>query len=176
MKKVLTAIFALPSKVDCIPAMAGLGAAGHDAAVGAGEANTDRRMPGQQRPSFRFLVSQDEEHVRIELSMGGAGVDLGERAHHQTLLLLARERRADSGQGVIPSEAGWRDVVLLGAMLGIDSQHINTHLFRALRQISPFTSQSAIAFDLVERRRGQVRFGDAAFEVVNWNALPATRK
>lgn len=176
MKKVLTAILALPSNVDRTPAMAGVGDVGHDAADDTEEANVDRRLPGQQRPSFRFLVSQDEEHVRLELSLKGVAVNLGERAHHQTLLLLARERRADDCQGVIPSEAGWRDVVLLGAMLGIDSQHINTHLFRALRQISPLSSQFAIAFDLVERRRGQVRFGDAACEVVNWKGLPATRR
>lgn len=137
----------------------------------AGEADAHRRKPGQARATFRFLVSQDEEHVRLELSVDGSVVDLGERAHHQTLLLLARERRGDERQGVIASEAGWRDVVLLGAMLGIDTQHINTHLFRAQRQLSAASRQLATGLDLVERRRGQVRFGGAAFEVVAWRGI-----
>ena len=131
--------------------------------------------PVERRAQFRFLVSQNEEHVRLELSVDGSTVDLGERTHHQTLLLLARERRGDERRGVISSEAGWRDVVLLGAMLGIDIQHINTHLFRALRQLSPALRQLEIGLALVERRRGQVRFGDAAFEVVDWRSPPAAR-
>src|SRR5450830_74604 len=172
MDKNTIAIAALPSQVDRSNAMAHGGMGGLVENGDAEEADSHRCKPGQGRATFRFLVSQDEEHVRLELSVDGSAVDLGERAHHQTLLLLARERRGDESQGVISSEAGWRDVVSLGAMLGIDTQHINTHLFRALRQLSPALGQLAVALDLVERRRGQVRFGGAAFEVVDWRGIP----
>ena len=151
--------------------MACAGTTGFDETGDIEDAGSTCRMPDRQRPGFRFLVSQDEEHVRLELHVDGATVDLGERAHHQTLLLLARERRGDERRSVNSSEAGWRDVVSLGAMLGIDTQHINTHLFRALRQLSPALSRLAIELHLVERRRGQVRFGDAAFDVVDWRGL-----
>jgi hypothetical protein len=165
---------ALPLKVDHAAPAARAGALGFDAGAAAAEAASARLRSGP-RPAFRFLVSQDEEHVRLELRVDGRAVDLGERAHHQTLLLLARERRDDEAQGVISSEAGWRDVALLGAMLGIDAQHINTHLFRALRQLSPVLRESAIVLDLVERRRGQIRFGDTGFAVVDWRGVALVR-
>lgn len=175
MDKEPIAMAALPSKVGLATAIARTATVGLEETSDAMEANATRGTPGQRRPTFRFLVSQDEEHVRLELRVEGSAIDLGERAHHQTLLLLARERRGDECQNVIPSEAGWRDVVSLGEMLGIDTQHINTHLFRALRQLSPALRQFAIGLDLFERRRGQVRFGDAAFEVVDWKGLAASR-
>jgi hypothetical protein len=115
-----------------------------------------------------FLVSQDEEHVRLELRVDASAVDLGERAHHQTLLLLARERRTDETKHIVSSEAGWRDVVSLVAMLGLDPQHINTHLSRAQRQLAPLLEACALKLSVVERRRGQVRFGAAAIDIVGW--------
>ena len=126
----------------------------------------------QRQTTFCFLASQNQEHVRLVLNVDGLTVDMGERAHHQTLLFLGRERREDERQNIIPSEAGWRDVELLGTMLGIDTPHINTHIFRALRQLSPVMIQLAIKLDLVERRRGQLRFGEAVFDVRDWRGLP----
>lgn len=132
-----------------------------------------RDQSGRRQGALRYLVSQDEEHVRLELRVDASVVDLGERAHHQTLLLLARERRADEARCIVSSEAGWRDVVSLAAMLGMDSQHINTHLFRAQRQLEPVLEACALELALFERRRGQVRFGTAAVDIVGWRALPA---
>ena len=175
MDKELSAMAALPSKAGRTTAIARTSTVEPEEAGDAKEANATLGKPSHRHPKFHFLVSQDEEHVRLELIVDGSVVDLGERAHHQTLLLLARERRGDECQSIISSEAGWRDMVSLGAMLGIDTQHINTHLFRALRQLSPALRQLVIELDLVERRRGQVRFGDTAFEVVDWKGLAAVR-
>lgn len=120
----------------------------------------------EQRPTFRFLVSQDEEHVRLEIGLHGSHVDLGERVHHQSLLLLARERRSDELRGFTASECGWRDVAMLESMLGIDAQHFNTHLLRARRQVARALRGDAIQLEFVERRRGQARFGSGPYEVV----------
>jgi len=115
--------------------------------------------------TLRFGVSQDEEHVRLEILDGERRLELGERAHHESLLLLARRRRADLEAGYTPAECGWLDVVSLERMLGIDAFALNTHLFRARRQMAVALSAWGLSLDPVERRRGQVRFGDAPFEI-----------
>lgn len=123
------------------------------------------REPAGRPPVFRFEVSQDEEHVRLEIALGGRRFDLGERAHHETLLLLARERRADESRGHDDAECGWRDLDVLERMLGIDIQHINMHLFRARRQLESMLPPGARELPLAERRRGQVRAAFASFEL-----------
>jgi hypothetical protein len=115
--------------------------------------------------TLRFGVSQDEEHVRLEILDGERRLALGERAHHESLLLLARRRRADQEAGYVAAECGWLDVASLERMLGIDTFTLNTHLFRARRQIAEVLSSWGVSLDPVERRRGQVRFGDVPFEI-----------
>jgi len=124
----------------------------------------DAEAPGAV---LRFRVSQDEEHVWLELAGSGARLDLGERVHHESLLLLARERRADERRGVAAAECGWRDVATLERMLGIDEVHLNIHVFRARRQVQPALRAQGVTAELVERRHGQMRFGSLAFEVVS---------
>ncbi len=116
---------------------------------------------------LRFHVSQDEEHVRLELRVGDSRFDFGERVHHQSLLLLARERHADARRGFAAAECGWRDVVDLERMAGIDAMHFNVHIFRARRQVEPALRVGDGTPVLVERRCGQVRFGSLDFEVAS---------
>ena len=123
------------------------------------------RLRGGAEPRLRFQVSQDEEHVRLALWSGGQAVtDFGERSHHQTLLLLARERRVDERRGIATPECGWRNVERLVGMLGLDAQHLNIHVFRARRQVEPALQLHGVALELVERRCGQMRFGPTAFD------------
>lgn len=123
------------------------------------------RLRGAVPPLLRFRVSQDEEHVRLELRRGDTCIDLGERCHHQSLLLLARERRTDERRGVTPVECGWLDVESMVRMLRLDTQHLNIHVFRARRQVEPALRQLGLAIELVERRSGQMRFGPVTFEI-----------
>lgn len=116
--------------------------------------------------TLRFGVSQDEEHVRLEILDGDRRLELGERTHHASLLLLARQRRADLEAGHSPAECGWLDVVSLERMLGIDALSLNIHWFRARRQIAAALATWGISLDPVERRRGQVRFGDVPVEIL----------
>jgi hypothetical protein len=125
------------------------------------------RLREAAMPLLCFKVSQDEEHVVLQLLHGGTCLNLGERSHHQTLLLLARERRADECSGRPTAECGWRHMADLVTMLGLDAQHLNIHVFRARRQIELALQGFAVTAELVQRRAGQIRFGALAFEVTS---------
>lgn len=138
------------------------------------DADTDVHLQGRRwrlretepaMPVLRFRASQDEEHVWLELVGSGTRHDFGERSHHQSVLLLARERRADERRGFAPAECGWRDIATLERMLGIDEIHLNIHIHRARRQVQPALCAQGVAAALVERRWGRVRFGYPAFEI-----------
>lgn len=116
-----------------------------------------------------FAVSRDEEHVRAVLHTRGAQVDLGERAHHYCLVTLARVRYADMQAGYDSASQGWVEVESLARMLGIEAAHVNVQIHRARAQ---FVSLPAVgSFDLIERRRGSVRFGAIAFRVFRGDQL-----
>lgn len=118
---------------------------------------------------LRFRVSLDEEHVEAVLALpGGATVDLGSRAHHYTLLTLARHRLADRDRGdQLPESAhGWRYQEEVLRELGIDANVLHLHLHRARRQLGEAGLPDA--GDIVERRpgAGQLRLGCGHVRVV----------
>lgn len=115
------------------------------------------------RTGLRFEVSRDEEHVSVSLLAAGGPVDLGDRAHHYTLLTLARARLADAQ---LPESArGWvhRDDLLRD--LAVDATLLDLHVFRARRQLASVGVEDAAM--IVERRTqaGQLRIGVARLEV-----------
>ncbi|MCB9766419.1 MAG: FHA domain-containing protein [Alphaproteobacteria bacterium] len=112
---------------------------------------------------LRFEVSRDEEHVRLTAFHGDRPIELGDRAHHYTLLTLARLRLED--QGLPDAEQGWVDQPRLLRMLAIDPSKLNLDVFRARRQLADAGIGGAAA--LVERRTypRQLRFGVVAVEV-----------
>ncbi len=116
-----------------------------------------------------FAVSQDEEHVRACLHMRGGTVDLGERAHHYCLVTLARLRYADAKRGYDTASQGWVDVEALARMLGIDVPHVNVQIHRARAQFAALPGLADV--ELVERRRGSVRFGAVSFRVFRGDTL-----
>ncbi|CAM3666247.1 FHA domain protein [Paracidovorax anthurii] len=112
---------------------------------------------------FDFHLSQNEEHVNLDIHLEGRDLPLGERIHHYTLATLARHRLQDARRGLPPPSQGWLGIEDLARMLGVDVPHLNIQLFRARRQIQ---NALGIARDtVVERRRGEVRFGDHAFRI-----------
>lgn len=113
---------------------------------------------------LEFLVSRDEEHVRMLLHVRGGVVDLGERAHHYSLVTLARARSADMQAGYDAATQGWIELDRLARMLGIDTSHVNVQIHRARSQFAALPGLGAS--QLVERRRGSVRFGDFPFRVM----------
>lgn len=116
-----------------------------------------------------FTVSRDEEHVTATLHTRGGAVDLGARAHHYCLVTLARARFADAQAGYDTASRGWIELDVLARMLGLDESHINVQIHRARTQFLPLLSPGSA--ELVERRRGGVRFGALAFRVVRGDRL-----
>ncbi|KWN73686.1 DNA-binding protein [Burkholderia ubonensis] len=118
---------------------------------------------------LEFFVSQDEEHVRMLLHVRGGVVDLGERVHHYSLVTLARARAVDMQAGYDAAAQGWIELDRLARMLGIDASHVNVQIHRARTQFAALPALDAN--QLVERRRGSVRFGDFPFRIVRGEHL-----
>ncbi|NHZ93146.1 FHA domain-containing protein [Massilia sp. CCM 8733] len=114
---------------------------------------------------FTFIVSQNEEHVQLRVALGPSLVDLGERSHHYGLLILARQRVFDAQRGFDRYSQGWLGAGQLADMLRIDPKHLNMQLHRARHQISEAVSGNPTLVNFIERRRGELRFGNFAFEI-----------
>ncbi len=117
-------------------------------------------------PLFNFHASQDEEHISPDVTVGTRKVELGERTHHYCLLTLARERLADRKRGLDSSSEGWVPLTRLSQMLGLEVAHINIQIFRARNQLMQALPEALAWPELVERRRGEVRFGALDFRIV----------
>lgn len=113
-----------------------------------------------------FRVSDDEEHASLSVLGWTSPVDLGERIHHYCLLTLARRRVADASGGVALAEQGWIRNAELSRLLQIDPLHLNLQIFRARHQLmSALPAVSELA-NIVERRRGALRLGEFAFDIL----------
>lgn len=113
-----------------------------------------------------FKVSLDEEEVIVTGEHCHEALDLGSRAHHYLLLLLARQRIADAAADppLPESEHGWVYNDDLGRMLRISEQTVYLHVHRARRQLADAGIPDAAA--IIERRprAQQLRIGVAQLE------------
>lgn len=123
--------------------------------------------PSAQR--IELHVSRDEEHVAAILHTRGAALDLGMRAHHYCLVTLARKRHADALAGYDNASQGWVELGALAHMLGLDLSHVNVQIHRARMQFGAVLTPGSP--ELVERRRGGVRFGALPFSIVRADIL-----
>ncbi|MEO5933191.1 MAG: FHA domain-containing protein [Duganella sp.] len=114
---------------------------------------------------FNFAVSQNEEHVELSLLTSRGRVDLGERSHHYGLLTLARQRLLDARRGFDAYSQGWLGTEQLADMLRVDPKHLNMQLHRARQQISDALAPGPAPTNFIERRRGEVRFGNVLFQI-----------
>ncbi|WP_411882536.1 FHA domain-containing protein [Polaromonas sp. YR568] len=119
----------------------------------------------RSQPSLSFRVSQDEEHAWLALDDAGLHLDLGERSHHYALLILARLRLADAQRQLAPHAQGWVELERLAKMLGLDPGHLNIQIFRMRKQLALALPQGAHVPELIERRRGSLRFGNLRFRI-----------
>jgi hypothetical protein len=108
---------------------------------------------------LEFLVSRDEEHVRLIAIRGRLAFDLGARSHHYLLLTLARRQIADIAQGIDEMSAGWLHLDEFGHDPAMASARLNLDVFRIRQQLRPLGL--ADATDIVERRprARQIRIG-----------------
>jgi len=110
---------------------------------------------------LHFTVSQNEEHIRLKIYLGGIMYDFGERIHHYLLLLLARQRLVDRDRGIAAAEQGWLEKEVLCKMLGTDINHINIQHFRLRKQIADILPKHSQFIQFIETRVGQLRVGSA---------------
>lgn len=132
------------------------------------------RCPDPENALFDFSVSQNEEHISLHISNAGNSADLGERTHHYSLLTLARRRLDDAGRGIEAASQGWIDAAQLSRMLGIDQAHLNIQIFRARNQIASALPGEGKLTDVIERRRGELRFGAFPFRIVRGASIEAS--
>jgi hypothetical protein len=116
-------------------------------------------------PHLVFDVSDNEEHVRLQVRVGTELIELGERSHHFCLLTLARLRLLDAQSGASSSEHGWCNCDELAAMLRIEIAYLNIQIHRARQQLMSSAPAAAELCNLVERRRGELRLGELSFEI-----------
>lgn len=106
-----------------------------------------------------FSVSSDEEHVTLSFKKNGKVWNLGERAHHYFLLILARQRLHDIAAGIDDKNQGWIYLDDLLRMLGMEQSHLNIQIYRARKQVQKTLKELVFVPQLVERRAGSVRIG-----------------
>lgn len=121
--------------------------------------------------SFRFHVSLNEEHTWVKVFHDGKSFDLGERIHHYSLLTLARRRLEDARKGIEPHSQGWLDIERLSRMLGLDASHLNIQIFRVRKQIAQSLPAELSFPNIIERRRGEMRFGTFGFQIVRGSSI-----
>jgi hypothetical protein len=115
---------------------------------------------------LRFHVSSDEEHTTLQVARWPESVDLGERSHHYVLLTLARKRVSDAHAGLSEDAQGWFTCAELAKLLKIDPQHLNVQVFRIRMQLMSALPSAPVLEKIVQRRRGALRLGKFAFEIV----------
>ncbi|MDI1446197.1 FHA domain-containing protein [Polyangium sp. 6x1] len=115
---------------------------------------------------LRFRVSRDEERVEVVIELGPTTRVFAPRAHHYTLLTLARARFRDEEEGKLPEPSrGWIAVDELCRMLAIDENKLNVEVFRIRQDFGALDVQNTTA--IVERRKGvrQLRLGTACVTI-----------
>ena len=133
------------------------------------DTQTDGKLSAM--PWLIFRVSLDEEHTWLSVRCGPRQVDLGERSHHYALVTLARLRLADAGTGREPIAQGWVSGAKLARMLGLAATHLNIQIFRARDQLLNALPTVSALSQVVERRRGELRFGPLAMEIYRGSQL-----
>lgn len=106
---------------------------------------------------LRFSVSRDQETIGLVVSHAPWEADLGQRAHHEVLLLLARARRRDAA--LEEGEQGWVYQDALERDLHWSGNQLYLAVHRVRRQLAEAGVDQAAA--IVERRprTRQLRLG-----------------
>jgi len=112
------------------------------------QATIERRTEAPGEIALRFEVSSDEEHVQVAVDLGDGWKRIAPRAHHYTLLTLARLRLAADNPS--DPEAGWVHVEDLAKMVGARRGLVNMHVLRIRRELEALGAVDGAA--LIQRR------------------------
>jgi len=145
----------------------------HNSRVAADTFDAQTRARNTSHISLHFHVTRDEEWASLTATCNGRRVEFGQRSHHYCLLILARQRVTDA-QLALPEESrGWIPRQELGAMLRINSVHLNVLVFRARQQWLTTLADWDERCEVLERRRGALRLGPFPFLIYRDGAIEA---
>ena len=108
--------------------------------------------------SVKFRVSQDEEHVWMDVLIHKQQFELGERSHHYLLLMLARKYQQDTKDGFSSNERGWYEKEQLLKMMDLEEVNFNMMIYRFKKQLISSLPESMYLPPFIERRKGAIRF------------------
>lgn len=120
---------------------------------------------------FDFDLSLDEETTQLRLQKEKEIIDLGIRSHHYLLLQLVRHRAEDALKNIKLCSQGWVYTEKLSTELGLDSTHINIHIFRLRKQIADALPNIDGQSTLIERRGGKIRFGGNHYRIIKGDEI-----
>jgi|CZKU01.1.fsa_nt_gi hypothetical protein len=127
----------------------------------------ESRLPTAVRHlHLTFVVSRNEEHVRLEVSWESRKVDVGSRLHNYVLLILARRRLEDANAGFTEGECGWLDHEDLGPEPSMAPAQLNISVFRIRKQFAALGLLDPA--NIIERRTGTraLRIGTGHIAIV----------
>lgn len=115
-----------------------------------------------------FEISQNQEYVSLKVKDSQAVHDLGTRACFYLAYVLYQERSREK-DSALPA-AGWLDVdAVMRKVKDYNSHsHLNVEIFRLRRLLYDAGVEDAAS--IIQRRRGQLRFGAERAEVVRVDA------
>ena len=104
-----------------------------------------------------FKVSRNEEQVSLALNIDNQCFDLGEKNHHQLLLLLARQRIADTDSGLNQGQQGWLEKSHLAVLLKSDETQVNIQIYLLRKQVIQALPHNLIVPQMFECHHGAIR-------------------
>ena len=106
-----------------------------------------------------FAVSADEEYIEVTCALGDEREAIKPRSHHELLLLLARKRFDDAGEGVGESEQGWVYTSEVRSMLRISANQFYVMSHRCRKDLEDLGVVDAAR--IIEKRTTsrQIRIG-----------------
>jgi hypothetical protein len=122
--------------------------------------------PSLDAVDLSLRVSRDEEHVEVTVAVGRDAHVLPPRAHHYTLLTLARARLRDRGAPALAEpQQGWVFVDELCRSLSMEESRLNVEIYRIRRDFANIGLSDPTS--VVERRRGsrQIRLGTSRLAI-----------
>lgn len=126
---------------------------------------------------FKFILSEDEERLSVQIVGNGWQLNLGERVHNYLLLVLVRKRLRDSREGASSHDIGWLEMEALTKDMGrefrkeVDAYQVNLQIYRLRQQLLQMEPYGYLFSNVVERRKGELRFNHRYFKVVKWGEI-----
>jgi len=127
---------------------------------------------GMTEAYFQFILSSDEEHIRLKLITKNQEIDLGERVHNYILLALARKKLLDNDAGYVVNDQGWMAIDDLLEELSkelnkdIDIYYLNLKIHRIRKLILDVKHYGSLFSNIIERRPREIRFSHPFFQIL----------